>query len=163
VLNLHPMGMIFGLLLAKQRNVEDPLMPALVSGMLPMPMGIVASLLLIDKQSNGSTSTNIASTSVPIPNQQIQDAIKAYDRAVNANTVDLAAVAAAAQKLIKLRVAIGSLPESVRGKALTDPDLLTELQKRIDGMADGFRTLTPTDVPTPPPTPTPMDPPIPNA
>jgi hypothetical protein len=41
-------AMMVGLVLARQRKVENPLVPALVAGMVPMPLGVVAAVLLTD-------------------------------------------------------------------------------------------------------------------
>jgi hypothetical protein len=157
VITFQPMGMVFGLVLAKQRNVENPLVPALVSGMLPMPMGIVASLLLIDRQSNEATSTTSPAPQEPKP--QIGEALDAYQHAIKATPLDLNAVSAAVQQVLKLWVVVRSLGESViRDKLKDDFARLPELKNLVEELAKDSMVSPQTGVPMPPPpSPAPTD------
>ena len=72
----NPLGMAVGFLVADSRNVKDPLLPALVGGMLPMPMGPIAAVVLADS----SPATTAVAPAKPDP-RAIERAIDAaYER-----------------------------------------------------------------------------------
>jgi len=94
----NPMGMVIGLALAQQRTA-DPLIPAIVAGALPMPLGIVASTLLVDRETQAATPLPTPPTAPPVE-QQLEDAIKAVESAQQSG--DAKAALAAVRALIDL-------------------------------------------------------------
>ena len=75
---LNAMGMMVGLVLARQRKVENPLVPALVAGMMPMPLGVVAAVALTDA---GKKETPVPSAPVKSWFDRFQEAAKPYQAA----------------------------------------------------------------------------------
>jgi hypothetical protein len=128
------MGMIFGLILARQHDVKDPLMPALVSGILPMPMGIIAALLLTERQAETSTSSGTSTSPTPIGVDELKRLLAQYAKEKTANPPDPIRLDAVAQQLL---TTLAAAPESERRK-LPDAEV-TKMQSFLQDLGARFR------------------------
>lgn len=116
----NPTGMAMGLLVAKQKGVKDPLLPAIVGGMLPFPLGPVAALLLAREPEPAPAPVVAAAPQAQPPDKdavakELQDATEALRQAKTK-----AAITAARERLIRAKAAADALQATVRDRVLGD-------------------------------------------